>query len=82
MVDCLWWRRRADQKWCICCVEVFEADGNSSELEPEQPQQKVPQKADIKTTLQSTVGSSIGDEIPTDLFTSGGTNAKSEEVYI
>ena len=32
----------ADQNWCIC-VEVFEADGSSSELEPEQPQQEVPQ---------------------------------------
>ncbi len=49
---------------------VFEADGSSSELEPEQPGAAV---ADIKTTLQSTVASV--------LFTSGGTNAKSE-VYI
>ena len=31
-----------DQNWCIC-VEVFEADGSSSELELEQPQQEVPQ---------------------------------------
>ena len=30
----------ADQNWCIC-VEVFEAEGSSSELEPEQPQQEV-----------------------------------------
>ena len=68
----------ADQNWWCLCVEVFEADGSSSELEPEQPGAAV---ADIKTTLQSTVGSSIGVEISTDLFTSGGTNAKSE-VYI
>ena len=32
----------AVQNWCIC-VEVFEAEGSSSELEPEQPQQEVPQ---------------------------------------
>ena len=31
----------ADQN-CIC-VEVFEADGSCSELEPEQQQQEVPQ---------------------------------------
>ena len=30
----------AVQNWCIC-VEVFEAEGSSSELEPEQPQQEV-----------------------------------------
>ena len=32
----------ADQNWCIC-VEVFEAEGSCSELDPEQPQQEVPQ---------------------------------------
>ena len=40
MVNCLLWSEVADQHWCSICFEVLEADGSSSELEPEQPNRR------------------------------------------